>query len=214
MAQKVLFKRKTSQQIDELPIEDGSLIYNVENGKTYMDYGNNRIQTGGNAETMIAITDNEPTDEDIKLWIPTSVSNTKASEVVDSLDGNQTGYAPSVRVVNDVLKGIVLYDNVDGTTDTITLSDSVANYNYVEVFYKATGHSTYQSVKIYSPNGKTASLTTGLQSSGFIRVDANRLTLNDTTATFYDGGYAIISAGGTEFHQSDTIAVCRIVGYK
>lgn len=67
---KVLFKRKTTNEIKDLEVEDGALIYNTDNGKTYMDFGENRIQTGGNADTMIAIGGVEaPTDTDIKIWI-------------------------------------------------------------------------------------------------------------------------------------------------
>lgn len=78
---KVYFKRKTTQEIEELPVEDGSLIYNTDNGKTYMDFGEDRIQTGGNANTMIAIGGEEPTDEDIKIWFPDNVVNTRANEI-------------------------------------------------------------------------------------------------------------------------------------
>ena len=67
---KVLFKRKTTNEIKNLEVEDGALIYNTDNGKTYMDFGENRIQTGGNADTMITIGGEEaPTDTDIKIWI-------------------------------------------------------------------------------------------------------------------------------------------------
>lgn len=78
---KVLFKRRTTAEIEELPVEDGSLIYNTDNGKTYMDFGEDRIQTGGNADTMIAIGGEEPTDEDIKIWFPSNVVNTRANEI-------------------------------------------------------------------------------------------------------------------------------------
>ena len=78
---KVLFKRRTTAEIEELPVEDGSLIYNTDNGKTYMDFGDDRIQTGGNADTMIAIGGEEPTDEDIKIWFPDNVVNTRANEI-------------------------------------------------------------------------------------------------------------------------------------
>lgn len=48
---KVLFKRKTSDEIANLPVEDGALIYNYETGATYLDYGNERIPTGGGMPT-------------------------------------------------------------------------------------------------------------------------------------------------------------------
>lgn len=101
---KVLFKRKTTQEIEDLPIEDGALIYNTDNGKTYMDFNEERIQTGGNADTMIAIGGEEPTDEDIKIWFPDETIKTKASEVINSMEGNETDLAPSVNIVKDYIK--------------------------------------------------------------------------------------------------------------
>lgn len=40
---KVMFKRKNTNEIKGLSVEDGSLIYNYETGETYMDYGNDRL---------------------------------------------------------------------------------------------------------------------------------------------------------------------------
>lgn len=40
---KVMFKRKNTNEIKNLSVEDGSLIYNYETGETYMDYGNDRL---------------------------------------------------------------------------------------------------------------------------------------------------------------------------
>ena len=48
---KVLFKRKTSDEIATLPVEDGALIYNYETGATYLDYDDERIATGGGMPT-------------------------------------------------------------------------------------------------------------------------------------------------------------------
>lgn len=48
---KVLFKRKTSDEIATLPVEDGALIYNYETGATYLDYDDERIPTGGGMPT-------------------------------------------------------------------------------------------------------------------------------------------------------------------
>ena len=91
--QKVLFKRKTTEEIEQLEIEDGSLIYNVDNGKTYMDYGNERIPTGGGANGGIYVGDTEPTDPDVVLWVDTPTSETKASEIVtEYTESDKVGY--------------------------------------------------------------------------------------------------------------------------
>ena len=218
MAQKVLFKRKTSQQIEELPIEDGSLIYNVENGKTYMDYGNDRIQTGGNAETMIAITENEPTDEDIKLWIPTNVSNTKASEVVDSLDGNQTNYAPSIRAVNEAMhniSGTILWTNPNPISDfaeqEITLNDD--DYDLLEWIYlddKNVGG--YSSIK--NPKGTNAKLNSLFTYEGNV-YNGNRICTYQSDISYLVGasvGYSN-SNNSTQVSTSQCIPI-YIIGYK
>lgn len=49
---KVKFTRKTSEEINNLPIEDGQLVYDVETGKTYMDYEDKRIPTGGGESNL------------------------------------------------------------------------------------------------------------------------------------------------------------------
>lgn len=45
MAQ-VIFSRKTTSEINELPIVDGQLIWNIETGETYIDIGTERKATG------------------------------------------------------------------------------------------------------------------------------------------------------------------------
>lgn len=120
---KVYFKRKTTQEIEELPVEDGSLIYNTDNGKTYMDFNDKRIQTGGNADTMIAIGGEEPTDEDIKIWFPDNVVNTKASEVVNSMEGDETDLAPSVHSVKEYINKYIVKSGSNSNGNYIQFSD-------------------------------------------------------------------------------------------
>lgn len=135
--QEVLFKRKTTEEIEQLEIEDGSLIYNVDNGKTYMDYGNERIPTGGGANGGIYIGDTEPTDPDITLWVDTPTSETKASEIVtEYTESDKVGY--STNYING-LNGKILWTNPNPTSafasQTITLSSD--DYDYYEVIYYA-----------------------------------------------------------------------------
>lgn len=121
---KVLFKRRTTAEIEELPVEDGALIYNTDNGKTYMDFEEERIQTGGNADTMIAIGGDEaPADTDIKLWFPNDVVNTKASEVVNNMDGDETDLAPSVNAVKEYVNKYIVKSGSNSNGNYIQFSD-------------------------------------------------------------------------------------------
>lgn len=97
---KVDFKRvETDEEIENLEIVDGQLIYS-KSGKTFMDYGDERIPTGSGGGSEIVISSEKPTNEDWKIWIDTNELNNLGSEVVDTLEGNETNKAPSVNAVN------------------------------------------------------------------------------------------------------------------
>ncbi len=73
---KVLFKRKTSTEIEELPIEDGSFIIDIEKGRSYTDFGDERISVGS-AGNEVAISETEPINEDTKVWLNPSTNTEK-----------------------------------------------------------------------------------------------------------------------------------------
>lgn len=56
---KVIFKRKRSNEIENLPVEDGSLIFDIEKGESYIDYGNNRIKYSKLPQTKETNSDND-----------------------------------------------------------------------------------------------------------------------------------------------------------
>lgn len=94
--QLVKFKRKSTDEIESLPIEDGSLIYDYETGKTYMDYHNDRIPTGGGGGTSDIVMVNEEPTEDTKLLIESEDLDFQGSEIVDEYsDSNAVGYSAS-----------------------------------------------------------------------------------------------------------------------
>lgn len=58
----------------------------------------------------------------------------------------------------DAIGGKVLYNNDNGTTGTVTLEESAANFNCIEIFYKSR-YGERNTVKIYDPEGKNANLS-------------------------------------------------------
>lgn len=104
----VSFKRYLTNDVEELPILDGAVIYDVEKGRHYIDYHGTRIQVGS-AGKEVVIQEEQPTEEDNKIWIDPSSVNTLGTEVVDSLEGDEHSLAPSVNAVkifvnNELLK--------------------------------------------------------------------------------------------------------------
>lgn len=99
----VKFKRYVTNDINSLPILDGSIIYDTEKGRHYIDYQGKRVQVGS-AGKEVLVQEEQPTEEDNKIWIDSDVVNTMGTEVVNSLDGNETNMAPSVNTINKLNK--------------------------------------------------------------------------------------------------------------
>lgn len=207
---KVYFKRKTTQEIEELPVEDGSLIYNTDNGKTYMDFGDDRIQTGGNADTMIAIGGDEaPTDTDIKLWFPNDVVNTKASEVVNSMDGDETDLAPSVHAVKNYIDGTLLWKNNNPTQDfgaqTITLSSD--DYDELEWFFLYTKENQTAGTSVFVKKGYAPFVT-------FASVNASTNIARRLVDYTNDTTYSARNAWSGTNENSGYCIPAYVIGYK
>lgn len=86
----------------EEPIEG---IFYVVFGEqsSYAYNGTTLISVGGGTEDII-ISPDQPTGDDWKLWIDKDEVINSGSEVVDSLEGNETNKAPSVHAVNNLHK--------------------------------------------------------------------------------------------------------------
>lgn len=110
-------------------------------------------------------------------------------------------------------KPISLYNNSSGTTGTVTLSQSVANFTYIEVYYKDDWNYSGMT-KVYSANGKTALLTaTRIASNNSAFIKSRNVKLNGTQITTeYNGNWS-----SWDNSTSDTktyISIYKVNGYK
>lgn len=97
-ATKVAFFKGTTEEVEERPISNGQLLYNTSTGETALDDNGERIVTGSG--NVVAVGGEEPENPATKLWIEEDTFATLGTEVVNSLEGNQTDKAPSVAAVN------------------------------------------------------------------------------------------------------------------
>lgn len=151
---KVLFKRiEDSANINNIEIEDGSFIVTGD-GKTYVDYGEDRIPTSGTPDT-------EMSDRSTN-----TVENNVIKSYVDT---------------NFQAKGKILWtnpnpNNVIQNATNITFSSS--DYDVIEVFYKTANDGsdleTAKTIKGYNLNMSAS----GYQGAGLRR----RLTYNNDTS--------------------------------
>ena len=146
-----------------------------------------------------------------------------SDDIVITQDGTdiQLNFSPESQVSQNTsniekLTPIVLYTNDEGDNGNITLSDSVANYTYIEIFYKSSDKH-YGSTKIFSPNGKRADLfsfaTTG--STLYIKskcVSISGVSISNVSSTSY--GETNISSSTTSFANNNLLYITRVIGYK
>lgn len=105
-----------------------------------MNQGIKKLYEEGAISKDIYIGPEETAPEEAKIIIDDNLMKTKASEVVNSLEGNEINLAPSVRTVNNEftrIKGQILWANPNPTNNfdaqTITLSSD--DYDILEWYY-------------------------------------------------------------------------------
>lgn len=109
----------------------------------------------------------------------------------------------------------VLYDNSSGTTGTVTLSETVGNFEYLEIYYRNISYSMYTSTKIQSPNGKSALLDAAFTfgSESGVRIAASRqVTISGTTIST-TGEYGVWDSF-SGITGNNNILIVRVVGYR
>ena len=156
----------------------------------------------------------------IKVSENVGVDKTELVSVIDNLASTSTTDALSAnqgKVLNDGKqnKEVVLYNDGTGTSGTITLSETSANFSYIELFY--TADSYYGSTKIYSPNGKTFGIT--IQ---YVNSSSNAQYLYTTSCavsgTSLTQPYALNSfLNATSVNNYGTtpyVKIIRVVGYR
>ena len=111
-----------------------------------------------------------------------------------------------------------LYDNNSGTAGTITLSETAANFTYLEIFYfypHWDGY-LYGSTKIYSTNGKLSTLGTELQyrdDVGTMFLKWMRVLISGTSLSVKAAGSAYYgNTSGTD--TTGGLKIYKVIGYK
>ena len=110
--------------------------------------------------------------------------------------------------------GITLYENSSGNSGTVTLSDSITNYEYIEIFFLSSSDPApgydHNSAKVPAINGRSAFLITGVVSSGpNANLKLKVAKMNDNTITNYATCEAALNGN---FYNYNYIAITKVVG--
>lgn len=112
----------------------------------------------------------------------------------------------------------VLYNDPTGTTGDVVLSETAANFEYIEIFYR-TNDQDYGSTKVYQPNGKKVSLSTAVHAIGtgelVYKVSIKEFDgVNLVKVTDGAGDeYGEASSASTNISHQNNVYITRVVGY-
>lgn len=135
---------------------------------------------------------------------------------------DSTGIVHNKVFLNEVL-GKVLYENNNGSNETITLNDNVSNYEYIKIFYK-NNDNVFNSVDVHIAKTNTAkivALGAWTSASDFmyfkyknITISGNIISNTSTFAKYPFIEYSMSTSGISWLGQNNYIYITRVVGYK
>lgn len=143
--------------------------------------------------------------------------------------GNGTNPFMQVRTMNgnegwqswhDISVSKVLYNNASGTNGTVTLSETAANFSYLEIFFKDNVNNKYYSAKLQSPNGKSTSLSyiesfnQSNQNTNSFYLFSRQITINATSISTDTGHYGLVNVSGNTVLYQNRFNITKVLGYK
>lgn len=110
-----------------------------------------------------------------------------------------------------------LYDNTSGTTGTVTLSESSANFIYIDIFYQ--WRDRYDCIRLYTPHNKSFSLINAITwTTGEVTQYENQsCTISGTSITRGARTYFNVDVGGVVYHgknSGDYFKITKVIGYR
>ena len=119
-----------------------------------------------------------------------------------------------LNILNKIL-GTELYNNTTGSNSAITLSESAANFTYLEIFYR-NNDNYYNSTKIYQPNGKIAYLDADYpytSDEGYSYAKKTSVQISGTSIRPINYVELTVMPSGANILNKNNIYITRVVGY-
>lgn len=119
--------------------------------------------------------------------------------------------------IDTLIKPTILYENSMGTSNNLTLTDSIDNYKYIEIYTKQENYTNgYKCEKVYEPNGKKVMINyTRYEPTSPARLQSFGIsvTFSGTSGTVGDK-FGFVTGGQTYGTTGDSIKIVKVLGYK
>lgn len=123
-----------------------------------------------------------------------------------------------VNAINGMLP-VVLFDSMDSPSygASVTLSETAANYDYLEIIFRYSSNNAFKSILIPSPNGKKVFLDGSYDNGTYLYTCTGTYTINGTTMT-RDGEvrwrFATGGANNTRTTATTNLQIGMVLGFK
>ena len=209
-----MIKSKLSEKLETINgrITNANITHYYENGKAHLQL----------LHATSAMTSNKPANDGYIIHCSWDNSGEYNSQLY--LPNNNTNVPVQFRGCNNgtwgswenVYRVKNLYNNATGSTGTITLSETSANFTYIEIFFKASDRNdAVKSIRVYSPNGKKAELSSmWWQGTTYGIYCTNKdVSISGTSISANRNGWQYI--GSDRYSTAENrIAILRVDGYR
>ncbi len=181
----------------------------VKNNNSF-SYSNNALLTDLNYQKAYNF-EFVLTDKINIYTIPLTI--TKGIPVMDMGESDVNINGTLTKNKEEILSETVLYSNASGTTGTVTLSESAANFKELLITYHRQGV-YYITRVIRNPNGKTVALTGKYGDANLMQINSKLITINGKTITVNVEIFANIYSNNTisAFGTQNGIYISEVVG--
>lgn len=161
----------------------------------------------------------EVTVQQSSIWVASDYSLYIWQKYMDTAGRQFRRYAVNEETFSpwqQVLSPRTLYVNASGTTGTVTLSDNVQGYDYLEIFYVNNHGDLNRSIRISTPNGKNISIesiepdqsdTGTYLRTAFYNISGNTITYKYATYT------ALYNNGAVQVNRNQYNKITKVLGW-
>lgn len=136
---------------------------------------------------------------------------------VPVLSGNKWQHRVINKDINNLMP-VSLYSNATGTTGTVTLSQSAADFNFLEIYYSKNG-SYYKCTKVSAPNSKKVCLDLSYyDASGKLHQLATKIvSISGTSISVIANNTGLTNLefdNKNSLYNSNELTIHKVLGYK
>lgn len=141
----------------------------------------------------------------------------------------ETAFDNLISKIKEAVNGVVLFIGGEGgqAQGVVTLYDSVANYDYIEIYFRSDDNA-FDCVKVFNPNGKKTILSVvrkrynpkdtyphkiWLKTTEYA-INDNKLTPNKISDIPYYGNFSFDSGKTFGYDTTQYIHIHKVIGYK